>query len=198
MFGVSARFVLFGMFTLSAVACGEDTAPPRGTAQPGDMCSVDNDCAVGFVCNDATCQQTDPYRISLTWEVDTDFDLHVVTPNGRELYFDRDNEQAWLGGDDCGADNCIDVDGIHAEHAFLRAIDPPLVDVDAGDTDAGDNVTRMPAPLRYEYWADNYGCKRAGDFTLTVVALDGTVRATQTGTLEARCVESAHFTFTIE
>lgn len=166
-----------------------------------------NECALGFSCNEDICQQKEPYRITLRWEVDTDFDLHVRTPDGKELYFGRDNALAWLGADDCGSEQCREPDNTHFEHAFLATIlqAPGTRDAssqdDAGDSDAGDDADGgAPAPvdLNYEYWVDNYGCQRAGDYTLEVVTRNGTVVKSDSGTLDARCVESEHYLFTTQ
>jgi len=170
---------------LGASACSDDSAVTREHGQPGETCKTTNDCEIGFGCVESVCTQADPFRITLTWEVDTDFDLHVRTPDGRELYFGSDNDQAWLGTDDCGNNECIERDGPHVEHAFLREL--PETDADAG--------TSMTDDLSYEYWVDNYGCVLAGEFGLEVVEQDGNVKETQSGALPAACAESEHFTF---
>lgn len=178
------RFALLCLFCFGSAACGDDPAVERGHSQPGDACTSTAQCTVGLQCSANVCAQTDPYRITLTWEVDTDFDLHVRTPNGRELYFGLDNAEAWLGADDCGSEKCHEPDGTHYEHAYLREL--ASADVDAGsETDV----------IEYEYWVDNYGCVVAGDFILEVVSKDGTVEQMQSGTLPAACAESEHFIF---
>lgn len=208
MFGISARFIVLCTLGLFGLACTEDAAPPRGNAQPGETCASTNDCAVGFACNsDDVCSQADPtrnpYRTTLTWDVDTDFDLHVITYDRREVYFGHNNDKAWLGTDDCGSEHCFDEDKTHAEHAFLFQIDVPS-DVDSGQqvepsTDGDGGVDDGIAPgttvvlAQYEYWVDNYGCQKSGDFTLSVVAANDRVIESHTGTLEARCMESEHF-----
>jgi len=197
------RFLGVGLAAALVVACDASADPVRGNAQPGDACTMTNECAVGFSCNEDSCRQTEPYRITLRWDVDTDFDLHVRTPDGKELYFGRDNELAWLGGDDCGSEKCKEPDNTHFEHAFLATIlQAPGTNNDAGnDDDAGDDAdggTPGPVDLTYEYWVDNYGCQRAGDYTLEVVTREGAVLETETGTLEARCMESEHYLFTTQ
>lgn len=205
MFGIGARFVLLCTLTAIATACTEEAAPKRGNAQPGETCASTNECAIGFQCTDDVCGQADPlrnpYRITLTWEANTDFDLHVRT-EGQELYFDRENTFAWLGSDDCASETCIEDDTLHAEHAFLRNIVAPD-DMDAGQTiegedgDGGTDDGIAPGTIvllqEYEYWVDNYGCQKAGDFTLAVIAANERVIESHTGTLEARCMESEHF-----
>jgi hypothetical protein len=183
MIPIAVRFSLIRWLFLGTMACSDDPALVRGNTQPGDSCKSTNDCDVGFICNEGLCAQTDPFRISLSWTVDTDFDLHVRTPSG-ELYFGRDNEQAYLGTDDCKSNVCVDPDGTHYEHAFL--LEPPAVD--AGAAPLG--------PIAYEYWVDNYGCETAGDFALEVATPEGTVGSIHTGTLPATCAESEHFYFT--
>lgn len=193
MVATCVRFLGVGLAATLVVACDTSAeAPVRGNAQPGDACTVTNECAVGFKCSDDVCQQTEPYRITLSWDVDTDFDLHVRTPDGRELYFGRDNELAWLGADDCASENCREPGETHFEHAFLVPIlQAPGASDDAGeDTDGG---APEPVDLNYEYWVDNYGCQRAGDYTLEVVTRDGMLVQSDSGTLEARCVESEHY-----
>jgi hypothetical protein len=197
------RFLGVGLLAAHVVACDASAEPVRGNAQPGEGCTMTNECAVGFTCSEDICQQKEPFRITLSWDVDTDFDLHVRTPDGKELYFGRDNELAWLGTDDCASENCREPGETHFEHALLTAIlQAPGTDDDAaneddagGEADAGEP---SPVDLNYEYWVDNYGCQRDGDYTLDVVTREGTVLESNSGTLEARCVESEHYLFTTQ
>lgn len=208
MVATCVRFFGVGLGVALLAACDASPGPARGNAQPGDACTTTNECTVGFECDEGLCQHDEPFRITLSWTVDTDFDLHVRTPDGEELYFGRDNELAWLGSDDCGSEACKEPGKTHYEHAFLKKIEQApgtrdaSSDDDAGSAgDAGDAGDALePVDLIYEYWVDNYGCKRAGDFTVEVAARDGTVKDedSHTGTLEARCMESEHFLFTTQ
>lgn len=196
-----ARLPLLCALSFASIGCGDDPAVERGNTQPGEACRSTDDCAIGFACQDLLCEQIDPVRITLSWTADTDFDLHVATPTG-ELYFGQTNDQAYLGSDDC-ADRKLPGDGgtvvrpscressEHHEHAFLRDVAMPT-GLDAGDTDAGFDDLVFG---EFEYWADNYGCDTAGDFTLSVVIRNGAVYAQHVGRLEAACVQSDRFPF---
>ncbi len=186
-------------------ACGKDAPDTTRAGQPGDMCTSTKLCVSGFACESGVCSMTEPRRITLSWDADTDLDLHVQTPNGEHVYFDRaEGSQAWLGTDGCAADSCARADGTnddtHYEHAFLRDIPFPTAsdagDLDAAvdDEDAGSDENRGTSrDLRYDYWVENYDCDVGGSFTLQVIARDGTVEATEAGTLAAGCTTSERF-----
>lgn len=187
------RFAVSGLLSLAVVACGDDPIAVRGSLRPGATCEVTNDCAIGFECTENICAQVEPHRITLSWTVDTDFDLHVRTPNGQELYFNGNSTQAWLAADDCYGTSlpnsdavtnaCSDEDGVHYEDAFLLNL-------------YDDTLTTQPR-LDYEYWVENYDCDTAGDFEIVVMAQDNTAEdEIKTGTLPAACADSEHFKFT--
>jgi hypothetical protein len=146
-----------------------------GTQAPGDPCNGTVDCTPGSICYSNICVQEGVLRFSLSWDVDTDFDLHVQTPGGDHIDFSsRQGGGGELDVDDCVAGACALPDNKHVENVFF------------GDT---------AAPGAYLYWVNNFDGDTAGAYTL-VVAKDGVVQATKNGTLPATDGDSEMYSFT--
>ncbi len=149
--------------------CGETGT---GTTQPGDPCDATAECIPGSVCFNEYCVGAGSLRVSLAFEVDSDFDLHVQTPSGDEIYFA--NRTADAGTLD--VDQCISPCGTEA-HAENVVFDGNVL------------------PGQYEVWVVNFDGRAAGDFTIQVA---GDVTETFTGSLPATSSsESSRFTFTL-
>lgn len=182
------RIVLVFLATASFVGCGDDggsgdggadnlfDAMTPGTVEPGDPCNGTIDCTPGSICFSNICVNDGTVRFSLAWNEDTDFDLHVLTPNGEEIYYSAPTGTfGMLDVDDCVmGDGCRLPEYKHVENVFFSE-------------DAERGV--------YEFWVQNYDGVVAGSFTV-VAAENGNVQSTHTGSLPAEMVDSEHFTFT--
>jgi len=141
----------------------------------GDPCSIDADCSPGSTCFNGICVGQGQLRVSLSWDVLTDFDLHVLTPDGTEVYYGN----PFAGGgildvDDCVFSECRDPTGTHVENVFFVA----------------------PVSGTYTYWAHNYDEALTGRFSLEVAAA-GRVVEMQAGTLTvAPPAESERYQYT--
>jgi uncharacterized protein YfaP (DUF2135 family) len=127
------------------------------------------------VCFNKYCVGAGTLRVSLAFSVDADFDLHVLTPGGIEIYFGEPE----ANGGTLDVDQCI-----------LPCGDEPHVEnVVFDDTAlAGD----------YEVWVVNFGGRAAGDFSIEVA---GDVNTSFQGSLpaagETSFPESMRYTFTL-
>jgi uncharacterized protein YfaP (DUF2135 family) len=101
-------------------------------------------------------------RISLSWDVISDFDLHVRTPLGSHIFFDHMwADHGELDVDDCVHGMCRDPNNTHVENVFFESATP------RGD---------------YLVWVENFDGRRAGDFQIEVA---GPVEHHWTGSLPA-------------
>jgi len=155
---------------------GEGTGGATGTGdgQPGDPCNGNIDCTPGSICWNEICIGEGSLRFSLAWEVTSDFDLHVLTPNGIEVYYSNTTgDGANLDVDDCVGDDCRNPEGTHVENIYWA---------DSAPTGT------------YEVWAVNYNGSATGSFTIEV---QGGTGGPFTGTLAAESgAESEHYTVT--
>jgi hypothetical protein len=165
--GVSVAVARQFILDCGGTGCGETGT---GTAQPGDPCGTTTECIPGSVCFNRFCVGAGMLRVSLAFSVDSDFDLHVVTPSGAEIrYSDRTADGGTLD-----VDQCISTCGTdpHAENVVFD-----------GSALAG----------QYEVWVVNFSARAAGDFSIQVA---GDASQTFTGSLPAEdMAESEHFTF---
>ncbi len=148
------------------------TTPPDAGA--GAECEMDSDCGAGQVCFEQTCVGDGGLRFSLTWNVDTDFDLMVRLPDGRTTinYIITSAQGGMLDVDDC-FQSCRRPGGPHVENIHFP----------------------MDAPRgTYTYWVSNAGVTMADDFALEV-SVAGTVQAMQSGNIPEFRLESPRYTF---
>ena len=124
----------------------------------------------GSICFNEYCVGQGTLRVSLGFNVDSDYDLHVLTPSGDEIYYSNPS----AGGGELDVDQCIDSCGT-ASHA--------------------ENITFDGTALQgtYQVWVVNYDARSGGPFTIEVA---GAVNTSFSGTLEASVVESDRFSFT--
>jgi hypothetical protein len=97
---------------------------PGGDAPAGEECQEDLDCAPGHICYFDVCVGSGPLRVSLSFETDSDFDLHVRTPEpgSAEIYYlNRLAKGGYLDVDmcitPCGG-------GVHVENVFFERTPP--------------------------------------------------------------------------
>jgi uncharacterized protein YfaP (DUF2135 family) len=116
------------------------------------------------------------FRISLSWTVDSDFDLHVLTPLGNEIFYANDAADGGkLDIDDCVSTCRPTQTGIHVENIYFTGTAP-----------AG----------MYETWAVNYDGRNGGDMGIEV---SGLAAHTFTSSLSASPgLETMHWKFTIQ
>jgi uncharacterized protein YfaP (DUF2135 family) len=144
-----------------------------GMIQVGDPCTPQDACVPGSECFNGYCVGSGTLRVSLAFEANSDFDLHLLTPLGNEIYFSNDTAD----GGTLDVDQCIGgcpEPGTHVENIVFMATAPSGV---------------------YEAWVENYNGLNAGTFTIEVA---GDVNQTFNGSLTATSgEESMHFMFTL-
>lgn len=141
----------------------------------GEPCDRDDECRIGKECFQGTCVGDGALRFSLSWEAETDYDLHVVTPNDIEIYYSNPaDDGALLDVDDCVGSFCRVPGGTHIENIYFSE-DPPRG--------------------TYRYWVHNYDGDVAARFEL-IVSAEGMPDESETGTAPVGSPgESTHYTF---
>jgi hypothetical protein len=134
---------LFGCLW-AACAADETRVPRKEPVDPG-MTSMVAPCELPRV------------RVDLYFQVDSDFDLHVLTPAGNEIYFA--NREA--DGGELEEDLCISScgPGVHGEAVYFCSMLPEGT---------------------YQAWIENFDGRARGNFTL---AIGGEVSAAMMGYL---------------
>jgi uncharacterized protein YfaP (DUF2135 family) len=123
-------------------------------------CISPTDCAEDQTCFEGTCVGTGQFRVSLSWTVVSDFDLHVLTPSGIEIWYGEPEVAAgYLDVDDCVGGGCRDNEGVHVENVFFNA--------------GAERGT-------YKVWIVNFDGAGGGEFNLEV---DGNATAQFSGNL---------------
>jgi hypothetical protein len=144
----------------------------------GVSCEGKGACDPGFLCfEDTWCVAEGALRISLSFDVDSDFDLHVISPDGQEIFW---NNRA-AGGGELDVDQCVNACGTgpHVENVYFA---------------------NEPSDGTYEIYVLNYSGagmapRAGGPFRIEMAA--GDQLATVTGSLEAEVgAESERFTLT--
>jgi hypothetical protein len=183
-------FFVLAAWGVCAHGCGsEDDASPAsscdgsecetgaGTVAVGEPCDETEECIPGSVCFNKFCVGAGNLRVSLGFSVDADFDLHVLTPGGVEIYFFEPE----ANGGTLDVDQCVTPCG-REPHAENIVFDDTAL---AGE---------------YEVWVVNFLGRAAGDFRIEVA---GDVSSTFQGSLPAsepdsfESPESMHYTFTL-
>jgi hypothetical protein len=145
---------------LALAACSNSGGGPRGDAVVGDPCVETRECVPETICFNRFCVGQGRLRISLAFDADSDFDLHVETPGGREIYFaNRSADGGTLDLDQCvgGCDEA----GTHVENV---------------------NFAEDAPPGEYDVWVVNFNGGEAGAFEIEVA---GDVQTAFSGSLDA-------------
>jgi hypothetical protein len=167
---------------LACAGCDEPTCqpllmcdmPPPGEVEVGMPCTPADACVPGSECFEGFCVGTGTLRVSLAFDVVSDYDLHVLTPLGNEIYYgNRSVDGGTLDVDQCVGNGC-----------------------EAGITHVENIVFDATAPTgTYEVWVVNFNGGGAGPFTIEVA---GDVNQTFNGSLTMTGgEESMHFMFTL-
>jgi hypothetical protein len=104
--------------------------PPSETetatdTDPDVECMIAQDCGDDQTCYQGVCVGTGNVRVSLSWSVVTDLDLHLRLPNGDSISYENPiTAYGELDVDDCVGGACINQDGVHVENIFLGANAP--------------------------------------------------------------------------
>lgn len=115
---------------------------------PDAECNGPEDCADDQTCFEGTCVGSGEFRVSLSWDVVSDFDLHVRTPSGVEIWYGEPQvASGYLDVDDCVGGSCRNDDGTHVENVFFNA--------------GAERGT-------YEVWIVNFDGVAGGDFRVQV------------------------------
>lgn len=146
--------------TLASAGCVVTAV--RGNHPAGAPCNGDIDCTPGSICWNAICVGSGVLRFSIAWTAIVDFDIHVRTPSGAEIYYaNRSADGGMQDVDDCVGEVCSNPTGTHVENIFFA-------------------TTALPGT--YTFWAVNYDGAAAGPVTLDVFGGNG---GTWTETLPA-------------
>ena len=135
-----------GFFSSAPSIVTIDVGP--GTGLPGQPCEVAG-CQEGAACFEDTCVGVGRLRFSLSWTVDTDFDIHVRTPFNNEIFFGNpfdDQTRGELDVDDCIGGLCRDM-ATHVENIVF---------------------SREPPFGLYQVWVENFNGGPGGEFSIEV------------------------------
>lgn len=160
----------------SPSADGCQVPAPRDPGNPGDSCTDDADCRQGTICFEgSTCVGSGTLRVTLTFDTDSDFDLHLITPARSEIYYaHKEAEGGTLDVDQC-VGSCT-AGASHVENIVFPGVAP-----------------KGP----YEVWVVNYDGRNPGSFRVEIET--GSTVQTHTGALPAMVSAfSERFTFTME
>jgi hypothetical protein len=99
---------------------GETDQLPTEGVPPEAECAIPEDCEAGQTCYQGVCVGTGSVRVSLSWNVITDLDLHVQVPNGESISYETPlTSYGQLDVDDCVSTECANPGGTHVENVFL-------------------------------------------------------------------------------
>ena len=168
---VPASCMDIGTVTVPDDQCESAKAPGQG-GRPGDPCAGGSDCQPGSICFNRFCVGSGNLRVSLSWTVDSDFDLHLKTPSGAEIYYgNRSADGGTLDVDQC-VSSCSG--GNHVENIVF--------------------TTTAPVGT-YHAFVVNFNGKAAGSFNIEVA---GKAMGTFMGSLPMTSgAPSTQFSFTV-
>lgn len=176
MTGLAATLVAAGCTDRLIVDLGGGAGATRGEAEtetdglgetedvePGTACNEPDDCGANQTCVEQICLGAGLLRITLSWSVVTDLDLHLFAPNGDWISFlNPITAYGQLDVDDCVSGDCEKPQGVHVENIFLDA----------------------PAPRgTYGIQVINFDGRASADYSIEVA---GAISDSVSGTLPAR------------
>ena len=155
--------------------CSRFVCSGNGILEVGAICDETEECVPNSICWNESCIGVGALRFSLSWTVDTDFDLHINTPSGAHIYYaNRIQEGGELDVDDCISGGCRNPEGTHVENIVFA---------------------ENAAPGTYQYWVNNYDGSMEGEFEIQVYN-GGDLLETQTGTISSTVLDSEQFEIT--
>ncbi len=136
--------------------------PSEPDTGSGDECQTDSDCGNSTRCDSGVCVGVGAMSVTLRFDADSDFDLHVVLPDGVEVYFANDIAEGGV----LDVDTCV---------AVCSAA-PPYVE----------NVVFSGAPPSGQFaaYATNYDGRSSGVYTIEVKGEDGASLQSTNGVLD--------------
>ena len=149
-FLVKQQLCLAFLVTALVPACivtegDDDDDDVGGTIEVGEACTDSQECVPGSICYNQFCVGDGMLRISLGFDADSDYDLHVVTPYGNEIYYGN----PYADGGELDVDQCISSCGFgsHVENIVF-----------ADSAPSGE----------YLVWVVNYDGRGSGSFEVLV------------------------------
>ncbi len=171
---LTARWNVTPLVTATRRVTLTQPRPPPGVGEAGSSCASQAECLADLACFEGTCVGVGALRFSLSWVPQTDFDLHVITPSMKELFWaNRSGDNGLLDVDSCVIPTqCRPV---NVENVFWRT---------------------TPAPGRYRFFVVNFNGRAGGAFRIQVAGA-GVAPQEFTGTLPATAqAKSMEFSIT--
>ncbi|HEY0712500.1 MAG TPA: hypothetical protein VGF45_07495, partial [Polyangia bacterium] len=145
--GLADACVDLGEVIVRSEDCDLPPALIAGRKQPGEACTNTLECAGLASCHEGFCVGESFARVSMTWAVKSDFDLHVRKMPGGQVIFEKSREVKGVGR--------IDVEQCSTSAQCL------------GDKHI-ENIVLYGDPGTYEAWVQNFGGVLPGDATIDV------------------------------
>jgi hypothetical protein len=126
--------------------CDRPPALVAGRRQPGDACTSTAECGGLATCHQGFCVGEGFARVTMTWAVASDFDLHVKLPNGE----------------------VITANASSREVKGMGRLDVEQCSTSCPGNKHLENVILTGAPGTYQAWVQNFGTGTEGDGVIEV------------------------------
>ncbi|MBA2664792.1 MAG: D-alanyl-D-alanine carboxypeptidase family protein [Bradymonadaceae bacterium] len=129
------------------------TTPTQPTQPTTNTCTSDAQCTGAAECVNKACVKSGSLRFTLTWEANTDLDIHVLTPSGEKLWYRNRNiaDGGQFDSDSCIGSTCATSTKLQMESVYW---------------------TRAATQGNYQVWAVNYSGTKSVPFTVDVTVGD--------------------------
>ena len=98
---------------------------PPPAEDSGNECTDDSDCGTNTECESGVCVGIGVLQVTLSFDANTDADLHVITPSGEEVYFGNPSAAGGVLDVDACISDCGE--GTHVENIFFNSAMEPGV-----------------------------------------------------------------------